>query len=392
MKRINWKLAFYAALICLPAVAALVVVTGSAVNDIGKSKGEERERVARFYRAAALGLLNEVKTNRTVGTRIPYDRRGKDWRPLGGERKKGVGGKPVGAEWKWRWGKGSTNGIDIVWVRRENARNIDYVPAPAVKPVDLTKCWLIALGCLFVDLVLIGLAVFAIRYFVRFMKERDDFLAATAHDLTTPLVGLRLVIGRNDAEAKNLNERMIRLVQNLKDFLRLGGRPKPKAETFDLVAAYREAYALFAADYRDLFDGEDVAVDCSRLHSTAVDGAPTAPVCADETMTVQILWNILGNDLKYAAPYGRVSARFSREGRFVSCEFVDEGRGMTPEEMRRAFDRYYRAKTVLETGKGGFGIGLCTAKEFAQAMGGDLTVRANEPKGCVFTLTLPTGS
>ena len=70
-------------------------------------------------------------------------------------------------------------------------------------------------------------------------------------------------------------------------------------------------------------------------------------------------------------------------------ELIDEGKGMTPYEMKRAFDRYYRAKTVLESGKGGFGIGLCNAREAARAMGGDLTVRANEPTGCVFTLTLP---
>ena len=62
---------------------------------------------------------------------------------------------------------------------------------------------------------------------------------------------------------------------------------------------------------------------------------------------------------------------------------------MTPGEMRQAFDRYYRAKTVLKSGKGGFGIGLCTAREFARAMGGDLVVEGNAPKGCVFTLSLP---
>ena len=110
---------------------------------------------------------------------------------------------------------------------------------------------------------------------------------------------------------------------------------------------------------------------------------------ADETMTVQILWNLFGNDLKYAAPYGNVSVVLSSGGGMVRASFVDEGQGMTRSQMKRAFDRYYRAKTVLESGKGGFGIGLCTAREFALAMGGDLVVDGNAPKGCVFTLSLP---
>jgi len=45
---------------------------------------------------------------------------------------------------------------------------------------------------------------------------------------------------------------------------------------------------------------------------------------------------------------------------------------------------------VLQSGKGGFGIGLCTAREFAEEMGGSLSVRSNSPRGCVFTLKLPT--
>lgn len=106
-------------------------------------------------------------------------------------------------------------------------------------------------------------------------------------------------------------------------------------------------------------------------------------------MTLQILWNLFGNDLKYVAPYGKVTVRFAADEKFVRVEFIDEGQGMTPRQMKRAFDRYYRAQTVLESGKGGFGIGLCTAREFARAMGGDLTVRANQPKGCIFSLLLP---
>ena len=80
---------------------------------------------------------------------------------------------------------------------------------------------------------------------------------------------------------------------------------------------------------------------------------------------------------------------FGADGGFVRVEVSDEGPGMEPRQMKRAFDRYWRAATALQSGKGGFGIGLCTAREFARAMGGDLSVRANVPRGCVFSLALP---
>ena len=96
--------------------------------------------------------------------------------------------------------------------------------------------------------------------------------------------------------------------------------------------------------------------------------------------------------MKYAAPYGMVSVRSFVRGEKVVVELADEGPGMAAAEMRQAFDRYYRAKSVLKTGKGGFGIGLTTARDFARAMGGDLTIKANTPSGCIFTLTLLAGT
>jgi signal transduction histidine kinase len=212
------------------------------------------------------------------------------------------------------------------------------------------------------------------------MREREDFLAATAHDLTTPLVGLRLCIGRSDDDAKALVERLLIIVSNIKDFLKLGGRRAPNITNVDLLASVREAYTVFAADFRDLFDGKDVEIISL--------GAVYAR--ADSVMLMQILWNLFGNDLKYAAPYGKVTVKIRRQGAFAFVDFIDNGQGMTKHEMKCAFDRYYRASTVLKSGKGGFGIGLCTAREFARAMGGELSVSPNFPRGCVFTLRLPS--
>ena len=270
----------------------------------------------------------------------------------------------------------------LVWVRDTADGHDDDVVLAALTDIEPRRYRALFWGGGgFALLVLVVITVLGVRFFLNYVRERDDFLAATAHDLTTPLVGMRYAIGRDDADARNLCERMIRLVGNVKDFLRLGGRrPPPVRSGFDLRRACEEAYSLFREDYRDLFDGRDVPI-------VAEAGMPQA--LADETLTVQILWNLFGNDLKYAAPFGPVEVRLSACGGFVCAEFADGGPGLTRPQMRRAFDRYYRAKTARESGKGGFGIGLCTAREFARAMGGDLSVRANVPHGCVFELKLP---
>ena len=270
----------------------------------------------------------------------------------------------------------------LVWVRDTAKGHDDDIVLVALTDIEPRRYRALFWGGGgFALLVLVVVTLLGVRFFLNYVRERDDFLAATAHDLTTPLVGMRYAIGRDDADARNLCERMIRLVGNVKDFLRLGGRrPAPTRASFDLRKACEEAYALFREDYRDLFDGRDVAI---------VASGELPAVLADETLTVQILWNLFGNDLKYAAPFGPVEVRLSCRGDFAYAEFVDGGPGLTRGQMRRAFDRYYRAKTARESGKGGFGIGLCTSREFARAMGGDLTVRANSPRGCVFALKLP---
>ena len=360
-------------LLCLPALAFCAIAGWFWLDEVPNVVRSERNRITHEYRRIAEEILESP--------------RAKNWR---GVWRKGFGGNRLNATRKWD--HFTTNGMELVWIDASDLKSTRPSAAkkkaplrplvgrlvPVLKPVEWTLVFNLVIPAT-MALFLLSTA-FGLVYFLRSRKEKDDFLAATAHDLTTPLAGMRLMIGVDEDAVRVLNERMIRLVGNLKDFLRLGGkRGSPVRTAFDLRAAYDEAYRLFRDDYRDLLDG-DVPVT-----------APDAPLMAyaDETLTVQVLWNLLGNDLKYAAPYGAVSVRLRRAGAFACLDVVDAGQGMTPRQMRHCFDRYYRAKTVKESGKGGFGIGLCTAREFARAMGGDLTVRANVPKGCVFTLALP---
>ena len=381
----NWRLFWSCTFLCLPTIAVVSLGLYFLIDKVPEAVRRERRRVLVEYRQQVLELREDPSKDQNLkGVEIAKGR-GSEW-----ER----AGKMAPGYWGVLRNDGPLQlfspsgsvvfvcsrlpvGKRVVWYDNGGGRTQAWL-ADYVEESNLTLTFW-GWGIVFL-LVLVGITVVGIKYFIRYVQSRDDFLAATAHDLTTPLVGMRMMIGRCDDEAKKLNERMLLIVNNIKDFMRLGGkRRQPELKPVDIVALTKEAYQLFAADYED---SESGAVEISDFKSQM-------QVLADQVMTLQILWNLFGNDLKYAAPYGKVTVRFAQENGFVRVEFVDEGQGMTPQQMKRAFDRYYRARTVLESGKGGFGIGLCTAREFARAMGGDLTVRANHPKGCIFSLLLP---
>lgn len=354
----GWRFAFFSFLICLPAF--VIVGTGAwvAVGSLPRLTRAETMRIRQEYRDIAERMIETASRKEKS---VP---RPKGWRQAG---------KIDGIAWGYVVEGEQTTVWHATGKKTCKMQSVATIPRFPYRKVVL-------FGGLAAALLLFGLSAGAVTAFHRYLKVRDDFLAATAHDLTTPLVGLRRMIGHDDEEAVRLVERLLLIVNNLKGFLALGGRRTAPVRTrFDLAGACRRAYELFREDYRDLFGGRDVEIGAT--------GA--CEVEADETLAMQVLWNLFGNDLKYAAPYGKVEVRVSCEGRRVVAVFVDEGPGLTALERHRAFDRYYRAKTVLENGKGGFGIGLCTAREFARAMGGALTVGANEPKGCIFSFSLP---
>lgn len=347
---------------CLPAAAICGFGAWFVTGALPTIVSDERRKASMEYRQAAEAMLAAPEKAEFKG------RRRKGWRQTG---RIGLGdGRST------PWGRAEEGGRILVWVEVSGGEVVGaYMAEGIAERLGPILFW----GMVAVVSLFVLLTAFCIRFFVRFARERDEFLAATAHDLTTPLAGMRYMIGRSDGDARVLNERMIRLVDNVKDFLRLGGRRRPaEREVFGIGRPFDEAYRLFAADFADEASGP-----------VAVEGDPQAEVCADETLVTQIFWNLLGNALKYAAPHGAVKAVFSRRGGMVRAEIADEGPGMTARQMRRAFDFYYRAQTAMASGKGGFGIGLCTARDFARSMGGSLSVRANEPRGCVFALELP---
>ena len=344
------------ALICLPLVISVAGGWLFLNTLLPTFEKREADRVRAAYREIAM----DIKEGERKGV--------KPCEPI--ER------KPCGRMSKGTWGHEACPPGHLVWYRSPKAPTHLGVVVPPIEPYDYRYLFWSVGGLLLVLMVL--LTDLGLRFFRLCTRERDDFLAAVAHDLTTPLIGMRRFIGRDDAEAKHLNERLIRLVENIRDYLQLDGQRRVRLTEFSVGRVFDEAYELFRADFSETESGP-----------LEVIGDRQIQVCADEVMLLQIFWNLLGNELKYAAPFGRVQAEFRRESGHFVLLLSDQGPGMTAFQRRHAFDRYFRAQTALKSGAGGFGIGLCTARESARKCGGDLVLRPNQPSGCIFVLTLP---
>ncbi|QEH33366.1 Sensor kinase CusS [Aquisphaera giovannonii] len=104
----------------------------------------------------------------------------------------------------------------------------------------------------------------------------------------------------------------------------------------------------------------------------------------------QLLDNLLENAFKYSPPGSPVAVRCWSEPGVVVLGVEDRGPGLSPAELARVFDPFYRTDQARREGRPGVGLGLPVARRIAAALGGSLAATSGPGPGCLFTLRLPT--
>jgi len=226
------------------------------------------------------------------------------------------------------------------------------------------------------------------------MERRNTFVSNAAHEVKTPLASIIMRAERLADGAYATDERrkkavdvileqgreLRRRIERLRDFDRLErGMRTYERKPFDLGDAVRET----ARPLEERF--EEHGLDLSGVESVTMVG--------DHDSTMEIVENLLTNAAKYAAHAGPVAVRVVRvpERRCVEVRVTDCGPGLPVAQLKRVFDRDWRASNDLTKSEGGWGIGLAFARDLARDMGGDLSVEPCREGGCEFTLTLPIG-
>ncbi|CAQ01117.1 putative integral membrane two-component sensor kinase [Clavibacter sepedonicus] len=222
------------------------------------------------------------------------------------------------------------------------------------------------------------------------VQVRDEFLATVSHELRTPLTS---IVGYLD------------LLDELHDPAELG--------IADELAVIQRNVAQLSSIIGSLLEGADHAPALRRgtVDLTALVDAVVRPAAAraterglvlegrlepgitldgDADRLTQVVEALVANALLFT-PSGRIDVVLAREGDDAVISVADTGVGLSEEDQRHAFDRFFRAQSARDGAVPGLGLGLSIAERTVTAHGGTVRIASRLGHGTRVVATLPLG-
>ena len=221
-------------------------------------------------------------------------------------------------------------------------------------------------------------------------RRKDDFLSIASHELKTPLTTVkgyiqlleRTVPDEASEKFKSVLAKTALYLNRLNDLI---------AELLD-VSRIRSGNIEI---HQSLFDFDQLVEETveaiqttANQHKITVIGAANTKITADESHIVQVVNNLLSNAIKYAPESKEVVVNVSKVSNYIKLSVTDKGMGISPEDQKQIFERFYRAGAIQQHFPG-MGIGLYICDQIIKNHGGSLWVESEIGKGSTFNFTLP---
>lgn len=225
-------------------------------------------------------------------------------------------------------------------------------------------------------------------------RAKSEFVSNVSHELRTPMTAIKGYTDLLHAGAVGPitegQERFLRIIKNNADRL--------TALINDLLDISRVETGRVRFELRPVQIGDVIAEVAGVLARQAeakhqkftyevVGGLPE--VMGDRDRLHQVLTNLVSNAIRYTPEDGEVEVRAYPVEGSVRVDVRDTGIGITPDDLGRIFERFYRADHPLVRETGGSGLGLAIAKMFVEMHGGRVWVESELGRGSTFTFVLP---
>ena len=225
-------------------------------------------------------------------------------------------------------------------------------------------------------------------------RMKTEFISTAAHELRTPLTSIQgfseILMTRDDLgpEEQNkflsyINKQSVGLTNIINDLLDISRIESGRGFALNKVIynttdSIRNVIPYFREQYKN-----------HRFEIIPLDSP--LELYADKEKMEQVFKNLFSNAVKYSPNGGliRVSEELSGGDYVVKVE--DNGVGMTPEQLEKVFDKFYRVD-ASDTGIEGTGLGMTIVKHIVEAHGGRISLQSEPGKGTMVTFTVPIES
>ncbi len=231
-----------------------------------------------------------------------------------------------------------------------------------------------------------------ITHFKQLDSLKTDFVATVSHDLRSPLTLMRGYATMLDGLG-HLNEQqadyvkkivsavqdMTHLVNNLLDLGRIDAGVGLQLELVSVPDILEEVT-------------KQLVMQAAQKRIQLTIGSPQQPlpqIEADRALLQQALQNLVENSIKFTRVEGKVQLRADIQKTDIVFEVEDNGTGISPMDLPRLFERFYRGAQQAGKDQRGTGLGLAIVKSIAEKHGGRVWADSQLGKGSVFYISIP---
>ncbi|OAD44806.1 ATP-binding protein [Polaribacter atrinae] len=225
-------------------------------------------------------------------------------------------------------------------------------------------------------------------------KQKDEFLDTVAHELKTPITGIRaateLLMDEEDDMPKEVkaqflknilqdSERLGRLIHNILDFEKLEtGRLHLDLEYVDIQKTITKAI------------GSTAQIAAKKGVQIVVKNLASFKVYYDEDRILQVLTNLISNAIKFCQPEtGKIEIDYRLGNALVEISVSDNGKGIPEEDHAFIFDKFYQSKHQNTRKPQGSGLGLAITKQIVDKHSGKIWAQKGVKKGATLVFTIP---
>lgn len=255
--------------------------------------------------------------------------------------------------------------------------------------------WSFSSAVLLIVIVFFGYTLFVILKQKRLSEIQKDFINNMTHEFKTPISTIAVstevlkdttIVQQPDRllqYATIIENENKRLKQHVERVLQMAKLDKEdvglKKETVNLHEIIHEVVQSIDLALREKQGSIHLRLNAS-----------SANLQADRHHLTNVIFNLLDNAIKYCTNQPSITIQTELNGSNISLTVQDNGIGISDENKRRIFQKFYRVPTGNVHDVKGFGLGLHYVKQIVEAHRGRITVASEPGKGCAFTILLPT--